>query len=55
MAECHVLLSSGYKGRNCGELINYCDPSPCDNNAQCVNKATTPEQYHCNCMVGLLK
>ncbi len=41
---------NGYTGINCSQLIlDYCSPSPCFNNATCVN---SPQGYECLCLRG---
>ncbi|CAH8484551.1 unnamed protein product [Schistosoma turkestanicum] len=43
------LCSTGYQGKYCQELINYCETMPCMNNAICVNSL---EGYQCICEEG---
>lgn len=45
----HCLCNPGWTGSNCGKRIDYCDPNPCGNGAECTKLL---EGYSCSCTTG---
>jgi hypothetical protein len=48
------LCPDGFKGPDCSEAIDYCDPNPCLNDADCASvkdKDGNPT-FECKCKTG---
>merc|ERR1719446_302982 len=45
--QCHC--PSGFTGRNCDDVVDWCASFPCENGATCRQDGTT---YHCSCTSG---
>jgi hypothetical protein len=40
----------GYTGTDCSTKVDYCNPNPCKNSANCVSN--WPTSYECQCSIG---
>lgn len=48
---CVIFASPGYSGAYCEEMINFCDPYPCQHDGICENDPLVGN-YSCKCQVG---